>query len=314
VGFAVELPDFTDCSTATPEADGDWFSVVHEGGPVRALDRHMPAFGEALTDDEITRVIAHLRTFCRQPRAWPRGDLNLPRALFTDKAFPENEAVLVTSVSEHGKGVLNQLEYEHRIGPRSQFEIAIPYAFQKNGEGNWKQGIGDVALALKHVLSHNLESGRILSLTTELSLPTGRDEDGLGSDVAVLEPYLALGQLLPSDGFLQMQAGMELPFDRDKAENEVFWRAAVGKTFVERRFGRAWTPMVEVLGEKQLEHGQPTLWDVVPQIQVSLSKLQHVQLGVGVALPINERDGRDWTMRMYVLWDWFDGGVLEGWR
>ena len=49
VGFAQELPDFTDCSFATPEPSADWFAVVHEGGPIRGLDRHMPAFGEALS-------------------------------------------------------------------------------------------------------------------------------------------------------------------------------------------------------------------------------------------------------------------------
>lgn len=45
VGFDLDLPDFTDCTFATPEPLGDWFAVIHEGGPVRGLDRHMPAFG-----------------------------------------------------------------------------------------------------------------------------------------------------------------------------------------------------------------------------------------------------------------------------
>ena len=37
VGFDVGLPDFTDCSFASAEADADWFAVIHEGGPVRGL-------------------------------------------------------------------------------------------------------------------------------------------------------------------------------------------------------------------------------------------------------------------------------------
>src|SRR5262245_63699936 len=44
-GFDVDPPDFTDCSLTTPEADLDWLSVVHQGGPARAFDRMMPAFG-----------------------------------------------------------------------------------------------------------------------------------------------------------------------------------------------------------------------------------------------------------------------------
>ena len=53
VGFDTPLPDFTDCAFSTPEADLDWWSVVHRGGRVRALDRRMPAFGDALSEPEI---------------------------------------------------------------------------------------------------------------------------------------------------------------------------------------------------------------------------------------------------------------------
>ncbi len=74
VGFEVPLPDFSECAFATGEPDPDWFAVVHEGGPVRALDRHMPAFGDALPPDQIRLAISHIRTFCSDP-AWPRGDL-----------------------------------------------------------------------------------------------------------------------------------------------------------------------------------------------------------------------------------------------
>ena len=61
------LPDFTDCAFATAEPDPDWHAVVHEGGPIRGLDRHMPAFGDALSPDEIALAVGHLRTFCKEP-------------------------------------------------------------------------------------------------------------------------------------------------------------------------------------------------------------------------------------------------------
>src|SRR6187402_2776291 len=65
-GFDIDLPDFTDCHLTTPEADLDWISVVHQGGAARSFSRMMPAFGEELTDAEITRVVGHLRTFCAE--------------------------------------------------------------------------------------------------------------------------------------------------------------------------------------------------------------------------------------------------------
>src|SRR5262245_45072166 len=42
IGFDVAPPDFTDCAFATAEQDADWQAVVHEGGPIRGLDHHMP--------------------------------------------------------------------------------------------------------------------------------------------------------------------------------------------------------------------------------------------------------------------------------
>ena len=54
----------------------------------------MPAFGEALSADQIERVEQVISGPSATDASWPRGDLNLPRAFFTEKAFPENETVL----------------------------------------------------------------------------------------------------------------------------------------------------------------------------------------------------------------------------
>ena len=54
-----DLPDFTDCSTNTVEPLADWSAVVHRGGRVRALDRHMPAFGDALSEEQIDRILQY---------------------------------------------------------------------------------------------------------------------------------------------------------------------------------------------------------------------------------------------------------------
>ena len=44
--------------------------------------------------------------------------------------------------------------------------------------------------------------------------------------------------------------------------------------------------MLEVLGARSF--GAPTDWDVVPQLQVSLSGLQHVLLNVGLRIPVQQ--------------------------
>lgn len=317
VGFSEPLPDFTSCNFASREPDADWEAVTAGGGPERGFAQMMPAFDEALSPDEIADILSHIRTFCRDP-SWPRGELNLPRPFVTEKAFPEDEAVFTTSVSLEGEGVVsNELVYERRFGARNQLEIVVPFGFREQADaagGGWTGGrFGDVAIGAKRALYHSLDKGSILSVSGELKLPTGDELDGFGAGTAAVEPFVSYGQILPMDLFLHVQAGLELPFDTDVAEQEAFWRVVPGRSFTFRRFGRSWSPMVEVLGRRELVGGAEVEWDVVPQVQVTLNRRQHIMVNVGVRLPLTDSDRRDSALLVYLLWDFFDGGVLEGW-
>ena len=313
VGFDDPLPDFSDCSFATREPDADWFAIAHAGGPVRSFARRMPSFGEALSEGDLAAIIGYLRSFCTE-RSWPRGELNLPRPLVTEKAYPEDEAVLAITSPTGGPGsVETQFLYEKRLGARSQYEVSVPLVLAESGSGQWERGLGDIAVAFKHVLLHSLPRGSILTAGAEAALPTGKETQGLGAGVTRFEPFLALGQVLPSNGFLHAQAGAELSTDRSKAGHEAFWRAAIGRTFEQGQFGRAWSPMVEVIGARELESGAAPEWDIAPQMQVTLSRRQHIMISGGVRIPVNERDERHATVIAYFLWDWYDGGLWDGW-
>jgi hypothetical protein len=309
-----EFPDFTDCATNTVEPLGDWMAVAHRGGPVRALDRRMPAFGDALSDEQIEQAVKYLWTFCDDP-AWPRGDLNLPRAFFTEKAFPENETVWTTGITTSGaKAVTNELLYEHRIGARWQYEIAVPFGvIQAEPGGAWNRGLGDVEVALRRTLYARVDRGSIFAAGAAVTLPTGKEELGLGNGFTIYEPFAMWGQIVGGSGFVQVHAGYEFPSNRTLGQREGFIRTALGYTVAQDEgFGRAWSPMLEVLAAAP-ESGR-TEWDVVPQLQISLSKLQHVLVDVGVRVPLNEREERKPQVLMYLLWDWFDGGLFEFWK
>jgi len=320
VGFELPLPnghgfpDFTDCATNTVEPLADWMAVAHRGGPVRALDRRMPAFGDALSDDQIERAVRYLWTFCDDP-AWPRGDLNLPRAFFTEKAFPENETVWTMAATSSGaKAVSSELVYEHRIGARWQYEVRAPFGMQQSAPGGaWRRGLGDVELALRRTVHASLNRGSIVAAGAAVTLPTGKEELGLGNGFTIVEPFAMWGQVVGASGFIQTHAGYEIASDQTRGRNEAFARAAAGYTVAQDGgFGRAWTPMMEVLAARP--EGGITEWDLVPQAQVSLSKLQHVLINVGIRIPINERQERKPQVLAYVLWDWFDGGLFEFWK
>ncbi|WP_419163079.1 c-type cytochrome [Candidatus Palauibacter sp.] len=317
IAFDDPLPDLTDCSFASREPDADWIIVSKAGGPIRGFSDVMPAFGEAFDDDQLQAVMDHIRTFCTD-RAWPRGELNLPRPLFTEKAYPEDEWVWTAGVNAEGPGaVINELLYEKRFGSRNQIEIALPFGFAESAAApagrdavpasDWGIGLGDIEVGYKRALAHSLQT--IFSFGTELKLPTGDEARGIGEGELRLEPFLALGQILPGDGFFHLQAGAEFLGET----TEGFWRAVLGRTFTSGEFGRSWSPMVEVLGSADLAEGSRSQWDLVPQMQVTLNTRQHVMLNVGVRLPLTDSDARGTQFLVYLLWDWFDGGLFDGW-
>jgi hypothetical protein len=281
---------------------------------VRAFDTTMPAFGEAFSEDEIQAILNYVRTFCNDTR-WPRGELNLPRALFTEKAFPEDEAVLeFRSDTESPRSSGAALVYEKRFGPRSQIEIELPFVFGAVSGDVVTSGLGDAAIALKHNIWHSLARGGILSLGTEVVLPTGDRDSGLGSGTFIIEPFVSYGQMLPRDAFFQLQALVELPTDTECADSEFAVRGVLGRTWAagDMGFGRAWTPMLETIASRDIDGGSITL-DLVPQLQVTLNTRQHVIANFGVRVPVTNTELRRTELVLYVLWDWFDGGLFDGW-
>jgi hypothetical protein len=303
-------PDFSDCAFANREPDRGFLAVAHSGGPARGFSPIMAAWGAMFTEEELGLAVSHIRTFCRDD-SWPRGELNLPLALVTGKAFPEDEAVL--RVTSQSGSMTTKVVYERRFGALNQWEIAVPFSSLEGAETGRATGIGDIALGYKRVLTHSRARGNIASVSAEVKLPTGRESTGLGSGVAVFEPFMTFGQVLPGNGFVQAQAGLGIP-SSDKHDVESFWRAAVGKSFEQGRFGRLWSPMVEFLAARALADEARTEWDVLPGVQITLNTRQHVRLGAGVRMPVTDSRLRSKSAVFYLLWDWYEGGISQGWR
>ena len=321
LAFDPEVPDFTDCSFASREPHADWFAIAHNGGPTRGFDPLMPAFGGAISDEQLDKAATHVKSFCEDDN-WPDGAFNLPRPLVTGKAFPEDEYVVeLESTVDEPVVIQAKLVAEKRLGARNQIEIAVPVVVRQVEEVNedgstdlrWGEGVGDVALGWKGVLWHWLEGGTIGSLAAEVFLPLGDEADGIGKGIFRFEPFLAIGQIIPGDNFVQLQGGAELSTDLDVAAHEIFWRGALGHTFTQGRFGRAWSPMVEVVGGWEVEDDAEVEWSLVPELHVALNQRQHVMLVLGAEIPVTRFEERQITVMLSLLWDWFDGGFTEGW-
>lgn len=316
------FPHFDKCEETTPEFTRDYTAVIRNGGPARGFSQIMPAFAAVLTASEIDEVVRYLRSLCKET-GWPPGELNLPRALVTDKAFPESETILTTTASAHGSAsVNNEIDYEHAFGKRDQLEVGVPFGWMHQPGGGLGAGLGDIVVGEKHVLYSRLNSdpdrplydstGSILSIQGEVTLPTGNVGKGLGEGETVFGVFASYDVLLPADTFIQLQAGGDFPLHVHETRNSVFLNSAFGKILAPH-FGRQWSPMVEVLAQRDLGAGAVTDWDVLPEFQVTLNRRQHVRAAVGFRLPLNDTADRPKQIIAYILWDWFDGGLLEGW-
>lgn len=306
------FPHFSQCNETTPESTRDWTAIVRDGGRARGFSQVMPAFKGVLSPSEIKEVVAYLRSLCSEPD-WPRGELNVPRALVTEKAFPESETVLATTIAAQGPAsAMNEVDYERILGKRDQLEVAVPFGWLRQDDGSTGASLGDVAVGIKHVVFFDTTS--ILSVQAELMLPTGDARKGLGTGKTGAGLFAAYDVLLPAQSFIQIQTGADLPFSTRNGPRSAYFRAALGRSFNAPDFGRMWSPMLEVVGNRDLTSGARTDWDLVPEVQVTLNRRQHIRLGLGYSLPVNDKAGRPRQLLAYWLWDWFDGGILEGWR
>jgi cytochrome c553 len=307
------FPDFTRCDQTTAEVDAAYKAVIEHGGPTRGFSEIMPSFGEALSSQEIDDVIAYLRQFCRN-RHWPRGELNLPRALVTEKAYPEDEEVLSTAVNAQGKpGNETHIIHEQRFGVKNQIEVDVPLTFQDQNHV-WYGGVGDTTLAVKRVMLSSLRTGSILSLQSGFLLPSGNRARGFGSGTTTFEPFASFDQLFRTDTFVQLQLGADLPFRTSVAPQSLFFNSAIGQSFAaDHGRGRLWTPMCEFIANRDLVNAGKTDWNILPEIQVTISKRQHIRGDIGLRIPTTNTAGRQKQLMFYLLWDWQDGKLTKGW-
>jgi mono/diheme cytochrome c family protein len=307
------FPDFTRCDQTTAELDNDYRAVIVHGGRYRGFSQIMPSFSAALTDDQISKVIGYLRHFCRES-GWPRGELNLPRAIVTEKAYPEDEEVVSSAVNVRGApGNETHIIHEQRVGKKNQIEVDVPIEFADQNR-TWYGGIGDATLGLKRVLFSSLSKGSILALQGSVLVPSGSRVRGFGSGTTTFETFAAYDQLFRTNTFVQTQFGADLPRHTDLASQSIFFNTAVGQIIgADHGLGRAWTPMMEFIADRDLVDLAKTNWDVLPQLQVTISHRQHIRGDLGLRVPVTNTSGRALQIQFYLLWDWQDGKLTEGW-
>ncbi len=189
-------------------------------------------------------------------------------------------------------------------------------ASPRQDAGSWRGGVGDIGLGYKRVLFSSLRTGSILSVQGETILPTGNRARGFGTGVLFFETFASYGQLLPKQSFRAVSERHRAADATPKRQTGLSTGGPLfGKSLHQGMgFGRMWTPMVELLADRELATGRKTNWDLLPQFQVTLSSRQHIRASVGVKFPVNDSGSRSKQVLFYLLWDWFDGGLRDGWK
>lgn len=325
------FPQFNECDQSADEYTRDYTEIIRDGGPARGFSQIMPAFGSVLTTEQINGLVGYIRSLCTDhDTSWPPGELNPPRALITDKAFPENEWILTTAINaqpHRAAGIANEIESENMVGSTNEVDLSAPIDWVAQPGGGLYGGIGDVTTGFSHVfyqhLGNNLplykNTGSILAVQGQITWATGDAAKGLGAGETQLGAYAMYDVILPGQLFLQLQPGGELPLHTYNLPRSVFLNTAFGGTFYQgpryqgMGFGRQWSPMVEVTANRSMASGAVTDWDVMPEFQVSLNRRQNVRVDLGYLIPVNDTTDRPRQIWFYFEWDWGDGGLFEGW-
>ena len=278
----VQPMDFTDCKVTSAEPDADWERAIAKGGPGVGLSPEMPGFEDSLTPEQIRGFVSHMRGFCTDG-GWPSGNSNFPRPIVTEKAFPENEFVILPAISHGRESGDREVElvglYERRFGKRSMFEIAVPIQ---------EDGVGDVDIALKHAIYQGGFNIVSLGLETALSRET-----------VVFEPFASAGTVL-GDWYVQTHLKVELPADRTIRDRAIVYNAYLGRDT--SLAPTTWTLGVELNGEN-------SELALTPQVRKGLTGTGALAASIGVMLPVNKRHERHVTWVGYLLWEY-----LEPWR
>jgi len=289
--------DFTNCKLATSEGDPDWEAVISKGGPVVGLSSQMPAFGDFLTAAQVSEFVGFVKKFCAEP-GWPSGNLNLPRPMFAEKAFLEDEFILAP-VASHRKDEPKEYElaaiFEKRLGKRAQLEAVLPIGSLDAGSGR-NSGIGDIELGLKYALNPTT-SNHLLTAGMDFVLPTGSEEKGLGGGLFGFEPYLATASTIGSQSYLQTQIKLELPSENTWKDQVTVYNIYFGHDV--KLLPSSFTYGVELNGENDE-------LAFTPQIRKGLSKSGALAGAFGVRIPINKRDEQGVKWVGYLLWEYLE--------
>ena len=305
LGVTAALPDFTWCAFNSEETDRDWRLVVAEGGPAAGRSEQMPSFQSVLTEEQINLVVAYIRTFCTED--WPSGDLNFPRPLVTEKAYPENEIVFTWNFGRtpsKERDTQLGLSFEKRIGSRGQVEFNIPFNIRDPKSGATVGGVGDIEVGAKYVLYDDAESLFISSGGLEIGIPTGNFGRELGEGTTTLALFLAAGKAW-GDFVSQASLKFEYPFVTQRAPKGIFYNLALSYPILDIGRGTESQALLEFNGKSEWGTETPKHFQLylTPGLRKGLTPAGNWAVGIGAQVPVSRQREVNYRVLGYLLYE-----------
>ncbi len=296
--FDPEPADLSDPLFNSREPAADWFMVVKHGGYAMGLSAQMPAQKDTLSDAEIQRVVDYIKTFA-DTDPYPPGELNLMLPIRTKKAFPEDEVVWKSRLTDRdGEDEFrNVIEFEKRVGNRGQLVLEMVHS--DNGTDS---DFREVEVGYKHAFAYNRNSLWSAAAVVALPLDGGDNE---------FVPYLAYARII-NDGFtFQGSAKAKIPVSNSD-EGELELAGVVHSTW--SPWPRRVFPAMALTATIPFEDGggDSVKFTALPQVRIGLTRGGHVALNLGVEVPLSDKR-YDTRFHLTLLWDFADGGFSKGW-
>src|SRR5262249_7202499 len=150
----------------------------------------------------------------------------------------------------------------------------------------WYGGGGNVTMGAKCEMRSSLCKGWILSLFGGGMVATGKHARGCRSGATTLPWHRAVPQVFANTTFEHLQPGAKRPRNTETAPQPLYWRTALGQSIAANHgLVRLWTPMVEFVAARDLVDQARTNWDVVPEMQVTISRRQQIRANIGFSKP-----------------------------
>lgn len=222
--------------------------------------------------------------------------LHFAHPLIAESVSPDTKVRLDYRFRDPDEGDENSvaLEAEYAFHRTFSIELGAPYTFLSRDGGADASHLGNTEVAFKFANFAFEQHGVLLGYGLELGLPTGSDEEGIGSDhIVEFEPFLNAGYAtgdLEAVGFAKFGIPTNQR-DEEEVETELGYNLAILY-----HLGHRLQALLELDGEtilSQEQNEEETVVNLTPGIKFRPIAERELLIGLGAGLPLTSRQEFD---------------------